>query len=258
MSKNNKKVYFISDIHLGSGGFENSRKREKLVIKWLDEIKINAQSIYLLGDIFDFWHEWQRCAPQGFTRFIGRLGELSDSGIDLHFFTGNHDIWMYDYLKREIGFKLYRHEIETEIMGKKFYLAHGDGLGPNDYTYKFLKKIFTNKILQWCFKHLLHPDLALKLAHKWSNSRKLYSAEPINYGEEEWLTIHARNILKTKHFDYFIFGHRHLPHVLELKPESKLINLGDWLQNFTYGVFDGNNFELKTYPHNNLKISSKK
>ncbi len=247
MVENNKKIYFISDIHLGAGSFESSLKREKLVVRWLDSIRNDAQAIYLVGDVFDFWHEWKRSAPQGFTRFLGRLAELSDQGIELHFFTGNHDIWTYDYLKREIGFKLYRKEQELNIMGKKFYLAHGDGLGPNDFTYKFLKKIFTNKFLQWCFKNLLHPDWALKLAHSWANSRKVYNRNPVFYEEKEWLVVHSKKILEKKHFDYFIYGHRHLPIVYKLSDKSTFIILGDWLKNFTYGVFDGEKFELKYF-----------
>ncbi len=247
MTANNKKIYFISDMHLGAGGFEDSLRREKLLVQWLDTIKHDAQAIYLLGDIFDFWHEWNSCAPQGFTRFLGRLAEVSDSGVELHFFTGNHDIWTYNYLKREIGFKLYRKEQAMDIMGKKFYLAHGDGLGPNDYTYKILKKIFTNKFLQWCFKNLLHPDWSLKLAHAWANSRKLHNRRPTFYEEQEWLVIHSKEVLQKQHFDYFIYGHRHIPIIYELNDNSKFVILGDWLKNFTYGVFDGVNFEIKCF-----------
>ncbi len=242
-----KRVYFISDMHLGAGGFDGSLAREQLLVKWLDTIKHDAHAIYLVGDIFDFWHEWNRCAPQGFTRFLGRLAELSDSGIELHFFTGNHDIWTYDYLKREIGFNLYHKEQELNILGKKFYIAHGDGLGPNDRTYKFLKKIFTNKFLQWCFKNLLHPDWSLKWAHAWANSHKLNSRKPQFYEEQEWLVIHSKEVLQTKHFDYFIYGHRHIPIIYELNANSKFVILGDWINNFSYGVFDGNKFELQYF-----------
>lgn len=244
MSKGKKKTYFISDIHLGAGGFEKSLKREKMVVKWLEEIKEDVSELYLLGDVFDFWHEWKRSAPQGFTRFLGKLAELSDAGIHVHYFTGNHDIWVYDYLKKEIGLNLYRKDLKTEISGKKFYLTHGDGLGPGDPGYKLLKKIFTNKFLQWCFKHLLHPDFSLWIGHTWSNNRKMSERKPVFYGDKEWLIIHSKEILKKEHFDYFIYGHRHLPGVHKLSEKATYVNLGDWLGNFTYGVFDGVEFKL--------------
>ncbi len=256
MKKELKRTYFISDMHLGAGGFENSLEREKLLVSWLDIIKHDAQAIYMVGDIFDFWHEWNRCAPQGFTRFLGRLAELSDNGIELHFFTGNHDIWTYNYLTKEIGFKLYRNEQEMSIMGKKFYIAHGDGLGPGDKVYKILKKIFTNKFLQWCFKNLLHPDWALKFAHTWADSRKLGSRAPHFHQENEWLVIHSKEVLQNQHFDYFVYGHRHIPVIYELNESSKFIILGDWIKNFTYGVFDGKDFKLEVFK--SLGSTSKK
>ncbi len=247
MDNKNKKVYFASDLHLGSGGFNKSLKREKLFVKWLDKIKQDAEALYLVGDVFDFWHEWHRAAPQGFTRFLGKLAELSDRGIEIHFFTGNHDIWVYKYLKKEIGLKLYRKQLTKKILGKDFYIAHGDGLGPGDRGYKLLKLIFTNKFLQWCFKNLLHPDFALWIGQSWSNSRRMSERSPKFHEENEWLVMHSREELKNNHYDFFIYGHRHLPGVYQLTEKTKYINLGDWLQNFTYGVFDGENFELKNF-----------
>lgn len=247
MSKENKKVYFASDIHLGSGGFEKSLEREKQVVRWLDEIKKDACELYLVGDVFDFWHEWDRAAPQGFTRFLGRLAELSDTGVKIHFFTGNHDIWVYRYLKKEIGLNLYRKELKTNLLGKRFYIAHGDGLGPGDKGYKLLKWAFTNKFLQWCFKNLLHPDFALWIGQSWSNNRRMSERKPVFYENKEWLVMHSKELLKKEHFDYFIYGHRHLPGIFPLTDETDYINLGDWLDNFTYGVFDGEKFELKKF-----------
>ena len=241
-----KKIYFASDVHLGHPTLEKGLWREKLFVKWLDEIKHDAAEIYLVGDIFDFWYEYKRVVPRGFTRTLGKLAEITDSGIPIHFFTGNHDIWVFDYLPNETGVKLYREPLETELFGKSFYIAHGDGLGPGDNSYKLLKKVFTNKFLQWMFSRL-HPNFALWLAHSWSNASrdaKGIQAEGFNGEESELLYKHAQQVLEYKHFDYFVFGHRHL---MINKPvvNSTFVNLGDWLYNFSYGVFDGDRFELK-------------
>ena len=226
---------------------KKSLGREKLVVKWLDEIKNDAAELYLVGDVFDFWHEWDRSAPQGFTRFLGKLAELSDTGVKIHYFTGNHDIWVYKYLKKEIGLSLYKKELKTNIAGKNFYIAHGDGLGPGDRGYKLLKLIFTNKFLQWCFKNLLHPDFALWIGQTWSSNRRMAERKPVFYGDKEWLVMHSKEELKKQHFDYFVYGHRHLPGTYSLEENSTYINLGDWLGNYTYGVFDGEKFELKRF-----------
>lgn len=246
--KTNKKYYFASDLHLGLGGFESSLRREKIFVKWLDSIKKDAAGVFLLGDIFDFWHEWKRAAPQGFVRMLGKLAELADSGIPIHLFTGNHDIWIYDYLPREIGLTLHKKSFTTELSGKKVFMAHGDGLGPGDTGYKLLKLIFTNKILQWCFKNLLHPDIALWFGQTWSSKRRMMEREPVFHGaDNEWLILYAKKKLETEHSDYFVFGHRHLPGIHEIADNSKYINLGDWINNFTYGVFDGETFKLLNY-----------
>ena len=247
LTKNNKKAYFASDLHLGSGGFEKSLEREKLFVKWLNEIKEDAEILFLVGDVFDFWHEWKRAAPQGFTRFLGKLAELSDSGIKIHLFTGNHDIWIYEYLPREIGAQLHRKEFKIEILGKKFHLAHGDGLGPGDKSYKLLKWFFTNKFLQWCFKNLLHPDFSLWIGQTWSKNRRMEERAPVFYGDNEWLIKNSKMELEKEHFDYFIYGHRHLPGIFPIGEKTSYINLGDWLKSFTYGVFDGEKFEVNKY-----------
>jgi UDP-2,3-diacylglucosamine hydrolase len=241
-----KKIYFASDVHLGHPSHEKARWREQLFVNWLDEIKSDAIELYLVGDIFDFWYEYKKVVPRGFVRTLGKLAELSDAGIPVHFFTGNHDIWVFDYLPREIGVIVHREPYERELFGKKFYIAHGDGLGPGDWQYKMLKKVFTSKILQWMFSRL-HPNFSLGLAHFWSNSSrdaKGIEAETFNGEEKELMYQHALEVLKTRSFDYFIFGHRHL--MLELAiQQARFINLGDWLYNFSYGVFDGEIFELK-------------
>ncbi len=243
-----KKVYFASDLHLGLPNYEKSLIREKLFVKWLDQVSQDAEAIYLLGDIFDFWHEWSRSAPQGFVRLLGKIAEITDSGIPIHFFTGNHDIWVKKYLPKETGVILHRKEYITEIFGKKFFLAHGDGLGPGDPGYKILKKIFTNKFLQWCFANLIHPDIALWFGHTWSHSRRMTERYPEFYGiDGEWLIIYSKELLKKTHYFYFVYGHRHLQGIHPLNKKSTYVNLGDWLTNFTYGVFDGEKFELKYY-----------
>lgn len=232
-------------MHLGHPSLEKGKWREQLFVNWLDEIKKDAKEIYLVGDIFDFWYEYKKVVPRGFTRTLGKLAEITDSGIPVHFFTGNHDIWVFDYLPKETGVKLYRKPLETELFGKKFYIAHGDGLGPGDSSYKLLKKVFTSKFLQWMFSRL-HPNFALWLAHSWSNASrdaKGIEAEKFNGEQSELLYQHALQILDEKRFDYFVFGHRHLMINKPVK-NATFINLGDWLYNFSYGIFNGTTFEL--------------
>ena len=231
---------------MGLPDYRKSRDREKLLVQWLDEIKPNVKELYLLGDLFDFWHEWKRVVPRGFTRFLGKICEFTDAGIPVHFFTGNHDIWVYDYLVEETGMILHRKEYQFEEENKKFYIAHGDGLGPGDRGFKMLKKIFTNKTLQWFFARL-HPNFAMSFANNWSVSRKYSQREVKSFGENELLVKHSRIILETEDFNYFIYGHRHLPETIKLNENSIYINIGDWLTNFTYAQFNGKNLELKKY-----------
>jgi UDP-2,3-diacylglucosamine hydrolase len=251
-----KKTYFISDIHLGSPNFEESLKREKLLVQWMKEKSENAEAFYLLGDIFDFWFEYKHVVPRGFTRFLGTLSEITDSGIPVYFFTGNHDIWIFDYLSKETGVRIIKKPIIKNIYGKQFYLAHGDGLGPYDKKYNFLKSIFTNRFLQWCFKRI-HPNFSIAFAFRWSKySRGKHDLPEIPDYEKEWLIKYARNVLKDDaSINYFVFGHRHIPIHYFLNENAEFINLGDWLINFTYGSFDGDNFELYSYP-NEIKIES--
>ena len=242
------KIYFVSDVHLGAPALKNNRERELLLAKWLDEIKDDVAELYLLGDIFDFWWEYKKVVPRGFTRILGRIADLADSGVDVHFFTGNHDLWAFDYLSEELGITIHHNEIVKEIKGKKFFLAHGDGLDADDKGYIFLKKIFSNKTLQWMFSRL-HPNFALAIAHKWSESSRLAK---INIDDKfevnnEGLYKFAENFLKKEFVDYFIFGHRHVMLNTEIGENSRFVLLGDWIKNFSYGVFDGEKFELKKY-----------
>jgi UDP-2,3-diacylglucosamine hydrolase len=244
-----KKIYFASDLHLGVPTYEKSLEREKLFIKWLDEIKHDAAELFIVGDLFDFWFEYKKAVPRGYVRLLGKLAELSDAGLPIHFFTGNHDMWIFDYLPQEIGGTVYRKPIEREWNSKTFYIGHGDGLGPGDHGYKFIKKVFANPFMQWCFARL-HPNFGIGLADYFSRSSRAKTGESDAHflGEnEEWLAIYCRELLERKHTDYFIFGHRHLPLDLKLKENSRYVNLGDWIKYYTYAVFDGQQVELKSY-----------
>ncbi len=255
------KYYFISDAHLGLHPVGESIEREKLLVSWLDSIKNDVRELFLVGDIFDFWHEYKRVVPKGFVRFLGKLAEISDTGAKIHFFTGNHDIWAYDYFTREIGMQIHRKHIVREINGFRLFIGHGDGLGSGDTGYKILKTVFTNKILQWLFAWI-HPNLALWFGQKWSKSSRFakgYIAEPYRGDDKELQVVFARNKLKSEHFDYFIFGHRHVPYEIQINKKSRVINLGDWINNFSYAVLDGSTMELKSiYPDIEKKILKRK
>ena len=246
----NKKIYFASDVHLGAPAMANNREREKLFVKWLDQVKVDAEEIYLMGDIFDFWFEYKRAVPSGFTRVLVKIAEITDSGIPVHFFTGNHDIWVFDYLAEETGVIVHRDIVKTELNGKKFFLGHGDGLGPYDKSYKLLKKIFTSPFLQWSFARI-HPNFGIWLALKWSGKSRLSNgmveADNFRGVDKEWLVLYAKDELTKEHFDFFVFGHRHWPCDIDLNGKSRYINTGDWVTNFTYAVFDGENMELKQF-----------
>jgi len=242
------KIYFISDMHLGSPVFGDSREREKRLVRWLDSIKEEAKALYLLGDIFDFWFEYKHSVPRGFTRFLGKLAELSDAGIEIHYFTGNHDIWVYDYLPEEIGLVLHKKPLITEIDGKTFYLAHGDGLGDYSHSFKFIRWIFHNRICQILYR-LLHPDFGIMLGNTWAyHSRRKELLHPLPYfGEDkEHLVLYAKSYIQTHpEIDCFIFGHRHLLLDLMLNSKTRMMIIGDWLQHFSYAVFDGKELRLE-------------
>jgi len=248
----NKKIYFFSDAHLGTPNKKESLLREKLLIQWLEQIRHQAEEIYIVGDLFDFWFEYRKVIPKGFTRILGKLAELSDAGIPIHFLTGNHDVWMKGYFEKELNIPVYHDPIAKVIKGNKFYIAHGDGLGPGDRGYKFLKLIFRNRYCQWLFQWL-HPDIGIAIADFWSKRSRYVSAkgqiEPFLGEEKEWLIIYSKMVLDKEHFDYLIFGHRHLVLDIPLKNNSRFINLGDWITCFSYAEFDGENFEIKYFKH---------
>ena len=244
-----KSIYFASDFHLGAPDYESSRDREKLIVNWLDEISDEAEEIFLVGDLFDFWFEYKKVVPKGFVRLQGKIAELTDQGIKVTVFTGNHDMWMFDYLPNELGVELHRKPILRSFGEKSFLIGHGDGLGPGDKSYKFLKKVFANPISQWLFARL-HPNFGMRLADYWSaKSREVNRSEDEKFmGEEnEWLAIYCKEYLKKEHIDYFIFGHRHLPLDLKVGENSRYVNLGEWMNHNTYAVFDGKELFLKTY-----------
>lgn len=244
-----KNIYFASDFHLGAPGFEKSLEREKLICSWLDEIKADANEVYLIGDVFDFWFEHKYTVPKGFTRLLGKLAQLNDEGIKIVFFTGNHDMWMKDYLKNEIGAEVYYEPITKEYNGKTFFIGHGDGLGPGDKKYKFLKLFFSSKVCQWLFARL-HPNFSFWLANFFSRKSRAATGntdEKFLGNENEWLYIFCKDYLKQNKADYFIFGHRHLPLELTVEGKAKYINLGDWLKYNSYAVFDGEKVDLKYY-----------
>lgn len=244
-----KKIYFASDQHFGVPDLQQSRIREEKFIRWMDSIKKNAQVLFLMGDLFDFWHEWKYVVPKGYIRVLGKIAELKDSGIDIYFFVGNHDLWMKNYFEVELGIPVFFEKKYYEINSQQFLLAHGDGLGPGDKGYKRMKKLFTNPIAQWAFRWL-HPDIAMKIANYMSQKNKMISGveDQKFLGEDkEFLILYSKEKLKTEKIDYFVFGHRHLPMVLDLEKGAKYINLGDWISYFTYGVFDGEQFDLKKF-----------
>ncbi|MBO4234639.1 UDP-2,3-diacylglucosamine hydrolase [Riemerella anatipestifer] len=242
-----KKIYFASDQHFGAPTPEASKLREQKFVQWLEDIRHDAQVLFLMGDLFDFWHEWQFVVPKGFVRVLGKLAELKDQGIDLYFFVGNHDLWMKDYFEKELGIPVFFEKRYATINGKRFLLAHGDGLGPGDKGYKRMKKVFTNPLAQWLFKWL-HPDISMRLALYLSQKNKMISGEEDKefLGEDrEFLIRYSKEKLKAEHIDYFVFGHRHLPMILEVGAGASYVNLGDWISYYSYGVFDGSQFQLK-------------
>ncbi len=246
---NHKKIYFASDNHLGAPDYKSSLEREKKFVQWLDFIKKDAQEIFLLGDIFDFWFEYKKVVPKGFVRVLGKIAEISDIGIPIHYFVGNHDLWMDDYFQKELGIKVYNIPKDFTILGSTFYIGHGDGLGPHDKGYKIIKKVFTNPFIKFLYK-LIHPDIGISLGQYLSKKNKLISGDKnVHFldNDREWLAEYSKEKLEVKHRDYFIFGHRHLPIQIELNKNSKYINLGDWISHYTYGVFDGKKFETKKW-----------
>lgn len=244
-----KKIYFISDFHLGAPDYASSILREKRIVEFLKKAQLDAAHIFIVGDLFDFWYEYKTVVPKGYTRILGKLAEITDSGIPVSFFVGNHDMWMSGYFETELNIPVYYEPREYEFNQKSFYVGHGDGLGPGDKGYKFIKKVFRNKLCQRMFG-ILHPSLGMALANYFSRkSREATGTKEEHFlGEDkEWLIIYCREVLQQKHVDYFIFGHRHLPMDFPLNESSRYINLGDWIRYDTYAVFDGEELALKYY-----------
>jgi UDP-2,3-diacylglucosamine hydrolase len=244
-----KKIFFASDFHLGVPDHASSLVREKRVVQWLNTIAPQAHAIYLLGDIFDFWFEYGKAIPKGFIRLQGKLAELRDSGVPIYFFTGNHDMWMFNYFPDEMGIVIYREPQLLEVNNHRLLIGHGDGLGPGDQTYKLLKKIFNSAVCQWLFARI-HPNLGIRIAQYWSRQSRINNIkmeEKFEGEEKEYLLSYCRELEKTKHHDYYIFGHRHLPLDLKVGNHSRYINLGEWVRHNTYAEYDGIDVTLKTF-----------
>ncbi len=251
-----KKIYFLSDFHLGAPNYAASLEREKIIVQFLDEIKDKAAEIFLVGDMFDFWYEYRQVVPKGYVRLLGKLAELSDAGIALHFFVGNHDMWMRDYFQTELNIPVYYAPMEFERNGKTFLIGHGDGLGPGDHGYKRLKKIFRNPVCKWLFG-VLPPVAGMGLANYLSRRSRAQTgaSEEVFLGEEkEWLIIYCKEVTKERNIDYFVFGHRHLPIDYRLPTGGRYINLGDWIRYYTYAEFDGSSMQLKSFTDQDHKI----
>lgn len=244
-----KKIFFASDFHLGVPNAEESLARERRIIRWLNTVKPEAHSIYLMGDIFDFWFEYAHTIPKGFIRLQGKLAEMTDAGIPVIFFTGNHDMWMFDYFKKELDITIHRNPVLLEVNHQKVLIGHGDGLGPGDTTYKILKWFFNSKFCQWLFGWI-HPDIGIGIAHFWSRKSRISNIrkeEKFKGEENEFLLTYCKELETKTHHDFYIFGHRHLPLDLKVAENSRYINLGEWVNFNTYAEYDGNNVQLKTF-----------
>lgn len=244
-----KKIYFASDFHLGVPDADSSRLRERKIVAWLDMIRQDAQAVFLMGDIFDFWFEYRHAIPKGFIRFQGKLAELRDAGIAVYFFTGNHDMWLFDYFEKELGVVIYRSVEELTVNGQRLLIGHGDGLGPGDATYKILKRFFASRICQWLFARI-HPNLGIAIANYWSRSSRISniaSEEKFSGEDREFLLAYCRDVEKKDHHDFYVFGHRHLPLDLEVAPGSRYINLGEWVHFSPYFELGHRHAALKTF-----------
>lgn len=275
-------TYFLSDAHLGSWGIPHGRMQERRLVRFLDSIKHNARAVYFLGDMFDFWYEWRHVVPKGYTRFLGKVSELTDMGIEVHYFTGNHDIWMYGYLEEECGVIIHREPVTVEIGDKVFFLAHGDGLGDPDRQFRLIRGIFHNKLCQKLFS-MLHPSHAMHFGLSWARSSRMkrnrqvtierQGAEGTQFngtvvsrynssGELEYLGEDREHlVLFTKEYlanhpdiDYFLYGHRHIELDLMLSRDQRMLILGDWITQFTYAVFDGEHLLLQQYEEGETQI----
>lgn len=252
MSDSTKSIFFTSDHHFGVPSRAESLERERLFVQWLENIAPRLEALYIMGDLFDFWFEYKRVIPKGYALLMGALARITEAGIPVHYYRGNHDIWAFNYFEQELGFVMHRQPEIVYLKGKKFFLAHGDGLGPGDRGYKFLKKVFENPVNQFLFRQI-HPDLGIRLALFWSGQSRYANVEREKkekaegkYENSEWLLkealpVYARSILnENPDIDYFVFGHWHLPVELRLSPTCTYYNVGDWLWHFSWLEFNGN------------------
>ncbi len=244
-----RKVYFASDFHLGAPDAVSSLAREKRIVRWLDEAARDAAAIYLLGDIFDFWFEYKHAIPRGFIRLQGKLAELTDAGLPVTFFTGNHDMWMFSYFTQEMGIPVLRHPVSQRIGSQLFHIGHGDGLGPGDHAYKrLIKPMFNSRVMQWIFARV-HPNMGIGIANAWSRRSRLQNgtADAEYFGDDEWLLVYCRELEARQHHDYYVFGHRHLPLDVAVAPGSRYVNLGEWVNYCSYGEYDGQTLALRHF-----------
>jgi UDP-2,3-diacylglucosamine hydrolase len=243
-----KRLYFASDFHLGAPNRHESLAREQRIVRWLEQIRPSAQALFLMGDLFDFWFEYKHAVPKGGVRLQGKLAELSDAGLPIYIFSGNHDMWMKDYFPEEFGIPVFHEPHELKVNDTHFLIGHGDGLGPGDRRFKMLKRVFRNSFSQWLFGKL-HPDLGIGIANAWSKQSRSHNLkkDEVFLGEDEWLLAYCRYKEEQKHRDYYIFGHRHLPLDLPVGDTARYINLGEWISHNTYGEFDGQEMLLRSY-----------
>ncbi len=253
-----KNIYFLSDAHLGSRALRHTRQQERRLVRFLDDIKEKAEAVYLLGDMFDFWFEYRMVVPRGFTRFLGKLSELTDSGVEVHYFAGNHDLWTWDYLVEECGVILHREPMTLSLADKTFYIGHGDGLGDPDPRFRFIRSIFHSPLCQWLFRWL-HPDLGMRFGLNWAKHSRLAHGEggdPPYLGEDkEHLVLYAKDYLRSHpDVNYFLFGHRHIELDLMLSDQCRMVILGDWISQYTYAVFDGEHLYMENYVEGETKV----
>ena len=239
------KIYFASDFHLGSPNLEKSHEREKNIVSWLDHIKDDAKSIYLVGDIFDFWFEYSKVVPKGFTRLLGKLAQLYDDGINLNLVVGNHDMWVNDYFQKEIGLKVFTKQVIINENDNKILISHGDGLGKGNISFKVIKKIFKSPLCRWLFERV-HPNLGVSIAHLWSNSSRKKSKKIKNNNHDN-LIDYCKKLQKTNPIDFYVFGHLHSPESINIDETTKYINTGDWINHNSYAVFYNGNIEIKKW-----------
>jgi UDP-2,3-diacylglucosamine hydrolase len=254
-----RKTYFASDFHLGVDALTTSLEREKKIVRWLDLISDDIEELYLVGDVFDHWFEYRQAVPKGFVRLLGKLAELRDAGVPIYFFIGNHDMWMFKYFEDELGIPTYRSPIEKTIGNSKFYIGHGDGLGPGDFGYKMIKKVFNNPICQTLFG-AIHPNVGLSAMKYFSVKSRQYTGDedPFTDPQKEWLALYAEQYIQQANIDYFVFGHRHLPIDYTLSNRSsRYINLGEWMYASSYAVFDGSDVQVEFFESNYNHIYGK-